>query len=841
MQKITAILLIVACLCDPIRAEKAADESAALVASFSARDIAPVGLAWSRLVASRVSVLPEEIRHGLLDIVADAEGRIWAAQKQGAELQVLENANWRSVKPKGLPANLIAKAITKLKDGSIACLWKDTSAPKLYQVSWHTGAKNTLPVKVEMELREPRLLPLEDDGLLITHEGREVLRISKDGADTETLVLPERLLVSPDSKPGSSNDAEYAMLHAVEHEGALWFWNPALREPVHRWRLRGLVKCKGSSFSLVDLKMPDKYRAISAVTPREGKLTIAVAGLLVMDYIEGREDQTGFSGHEDLQFIEQFFKAGDTWHFLSVPRPDLVEIEPSGGINNQLMVKRERYYDPEKQTSVLVAMVKNQEGGITLRRRTVKLDSEPFFGWSDRPVLATADGFWCGTRDGAMFFPNESKAEPIVLGGRQVVRMIQVDENHMLMLSENGDATLRPLKAVKEESSTVARIEKMKTGSFLVDDGAGRVLGRLPDGSFCRWDQDGTRQPLEVPENVLALRTNMLANDGAGQTWLWPREGGPAAVLDQTSGKWEVFQDPRKALETRMRAGSKLQIHDWPGYAPFASAAKPQQIAFLRMDGSLHLFDGGQWQSWQANQIGGADAKATGGPFFNAKGLLTLSLGFMDHQLTDGKRWEEIGSSDIENLRLNNTDDPQPPEVCPVEPHRVTCTAYDRHGVCWMRDYDSRLWKCFQGAAAVFLEPGSADDPLHGESCRIYETQVTDSGHAFLRIGLSWDSDEDYLCVRPRFPAPVSEAKLAQVSADTATISLGKAEWHVWRVDGGKWSLATKEREAVLAGLDPGQHEIEVLAVNAEITPAPKSAKLLCKISKTAPQNSKNQ
>ena len=133
--------------------------------------------------------------------------------------------------------------------------------------------------------------------------------------------------------------------------------------------------------------MPDKYRAISAVTPREGKLTIAVAGLLFMDYIEGREDQTGFSGHEDLQFIEQFFKAGDTWHFLSVPRPDLVEIEPSGGINNQLMVKQERYYDPEKQTSVLVAMVKNQEGGITLRRRTVS--------WTLSPSLAGRTGrFW---------------------------------------------------------------------------------------------------------------------------------------------------------------------------------------------------------------------------------------------------------------------------------------------------------------------------------------------------------------------------------------------------------------------------------------------------------------
>jgi hypothetical protein len=331
----------------------------------------------------------------------------------------------------------------------------------------------------------------------------------------------------------------------------------------------------------------------------------------------------------------------------------------------------------------------------------------------------------------------------------------------------------------------------------------------------------------------------MLAADGTGQAWLWPKQDGPAAVLDLTSRQWEVFPDPRKALEARLRAGSKLLLHDWPGYAPFAAVSMPKQIAFMRMDGALNFFDGSQWQSWLASDITGVDSSATGAPFFDHSGTLTFSVRFIDRQLIQGRHWQAIGDTDPEAHPINNTKSPTPPEGCPVEPHRVTCTAYDRHGVCWMRDYDMRLWKCFHGAAAIFMEHGSKDDPLHGDSCKIYEAHVTDSGHAFLRIALSADDEQDYLHVRPRHPVPVSEAKLDQVSGSSAKLKFGKAEWHVWRVDGGKWSAATKEREAVLAGLEPGGHEIEVLALNAEITPAIKTAKLPCHIAESISKGSK--
>jgi hypothetical protein len=112
----------------------------------------------------------------------------------------------------------------------------------------------------------------------------------------------------------------------------------------------------GTSLNVVDLKMPDKYRAISVVAPRDGKLTIAVAGLLVMDYVEGLAKQTGFGGHEDLNYIEQVFKAGDSWHMVGTPKPDLVEFTPSTGINSQLMVNTKRYFDPEERGTVLIAM-----------------------------------------------------------------------------------------------------------------------------------------------------------------------------------------------------------------------------------------------------------------------------------------------------------------------------------------------------------------------------------------------------------------------------------------------------------------------------------------------------
>ncbi|MBK8039003.1 MAG: hypothetical protein IPK22_18010 [Verrucomicrobiaceae bacterium] len=787
----------------------------------------------------------QDVRKGIADIVSDGEGRIWAyLTRWGAELQVLEKGRWRSVRPQGFakPDRVEPKALTRLKDGSIACLWQDRSAKKLFHVTWHAAKEDVPPVTLAVDLSRPILLPLEDGGLLITHEGREVLRLRKGRADSQTTLLPESLWVPPEARSDGSSSSGHAKVHAVEHAGALWLWNPALREPVHLWRLRGLVKMTGTALNQVDLKMPDKYRAISVVTPRDGKLTIAVAGLLVMDYVEGLAKQTGFSGHEDLNYIEQFFKAGGTWNMVGTPKPDLVEFTPSTGINSQVMVNTKRYFDPEERGTVLVAMSTAEQNNLKMHRRTPKLDTEPLFGWWDRPVLETEEGFWCGSQDGALFFPSDSKKKPLVMGARQVVGLQKADAKNMLVLFQNGEAVLKPLKPEKEETEgkpAIARIERMKTGSYLVDDGAGSVMGRSPNGLFCRWDQEGNRQPLEVPESVLAMRTHMLAADGTGQAWLWPKQDGPAAVLDLPSGQWEVFPDPKKALEARLRAGSKLLLHDWPGYAPFAAVSRPKQIAFMRMDGTLHFFDGGQWQSWQPPQIGGEGARATGAPFFDSSGLLTIPLEFTDHQLIDGKRWQEAGVSDIENNTINNTRSPTPPEGCPVEPHRVTCTAYDRHGVCWMRDYDMRLWKCFHGAAAIFMEHGSKDDPLHGDSCKIYEAHVTDSGHAFLRIALSADDEQDYLHVRPRHPVPVSEAKLDQVSGDTAKLRLGKAEWHVWRVDGGKWSAATKEREAVVTGLEPGGHEIEVLALNAEITPAIKTAKLTCHITESSSKGSK--
>jgi hypothetical protein len=107
----------------------------------------------------------------------------------------------------------------------------------------------------------------------------------------------------------------------------------------------------------------------------------------------------------------------------------------------------------------------------------------------------------------------------------------------------------------------------------------------------------------------------------------------------------------------------------------------------------------------------------------------------------------------------------------------------------------------------------------------LYEVRSDLSGNAFLRLEYGTGGGK-YLAVRARLPQPESVATVREVRADTAQLTFGGAAWHAWRVDGGAWSQATDKKERVMTGLLPGGHELEVMAYNADLTPAKASAKL---------------
>lgn len=153
---------------------------------------------------------------------------------------------------------------------------------------------------------------------------------------------------------------------------------------------------------------------------------------------------------------------------------------------------------------------------------------------------------------------------------------------------------------------------------------------------------------------------------------------------------------------------------------------------------------------------------------------------------------------------------------------KVTSTAYDRHGVCWMGDADGRFWKCIHGRTVPVLQ---ADEPAPSMTGHVFEVRTDLDGNAFLRLQYGAVGGR-YMAVRSRLPVPESVATVRKVSADMAQFTFGGAAWHAWRVDGGGWSQATDQKERVVTGLLPGEHVLEVMAYNADLTPARASAKL---------------
>lgn len=220
------------------------------------------------------------------------------------------------------------------------------------------------------------------------------------------------------------------------------------------------------------------------------------------------------------------------------------------------------------------------------------------------------------------------------------------------------------------------------------------------------------------------------------------------------------------------------------------------------------------------SDIAGHDARVTGAPFFDAGGRFTISINRRDWRLLPDGKWQ-VGDTTADSERVYHSEEAQPPPDCPVE--RVSSTAYDRFGVCWLSDAQRRLWKCVHGRAVPVLQPGEPN-PLP-DGAHLYEVRSDLVGNAFLRLQFGWHG-ERYLAVRARLPQPESAVKLLEVIADTARIAFGKATWHAWRVDVGAWSQATDRQDHLLTGLLPGPHEIEVMAYNADLTPAPASARL---------------
>ncbi|WP_395735471.1 hypothetical protein [Prosthecobacter sp.] len=766
----------------------------------------------------------EESRDRIMSIVADGEHHVWGIfGSQGARLALLKEGRWSLVTPKNFPETLRALQIARLSDGSVACLWRDEAREDVHALSRHTTTSHQVIVSGPARLPQPLLLPLAEGGMLVTAASRELFCIPKAGAQPEHITLDEKLFIPPKKNDDGSPRTDVLQVQAVQDaRGSVWLWCPAMRSVDWMWRLRGMGRLANKQLRLQQFPGASPEQPISVLAPwKDGHLAIAVAGTGWFDFDDEKHHVTSFQGTGDeMKYVERIFSAGSGWHFITTPRPTETTVEGSMAFNGQMVFSEQRFYDPLKRTSALFSLHDS-----TLELRTWKLDAEPEFGWTDRPVIQARDGFWTCAGTCLAFVPYDPK-----LPLRRVDWRHGLDVSEPRELAQSGDSELAvldrrtgkvhllSLNQLPVEPAAL-RVDRLETLSLLLEDSQGRIWGRLADGAFQCWE-DGRWQTLKVPEALSTMNDHAFVADSHDQGWLVPMHQGAAAVCDFATREWSVFESLQAALTAKMHPGDALKLRDFPSLAPISSTETPCQIAFMRKAGSLHHFDGHRWRDWTLADVAGPDARFTSSLSF-AGPQLSVAISGRRWKLVPEGRWQSTEDEPEVEDNIYRYQEISPPSDCPVL--KITSTAYDRYGVCWLTDKAGGFWKSIPGCTVPMLQPGESIPALAG--MHLYDVRSDLNGNAFLRLRFGWQGGL-HLAVRSRLPLPETVAALTKVQADTAHLTFGAGAWHTWRIDGGAWSLATDQKERAIIGLLPGPHEFEVLAYNADLTPAKASVKL---------------
>ncbi|MGV3658935.1 MAG: hypothetical protein ACO1TE_02090 [Prosthecobacter sp.] len=764
---------------------------------------------------------------GTMSLAADDTGNVWLTLPRGGPaLARFGRGKWRVVKPAGFADSLRASQLLRLANGRVACLWKDVGRSEAWVLSQHRGEEHSNWCYLELKCEQPRLLPLADGGVLITEAGRSVLRIRPDRT-VERFELPESLFIAPKKNDdGSTSDTRvHVQVHAVQDKrGKIWLWSYAMKPLEYQWRLRGLVRLEDGSFQPEKLGDIDGATPLSAIVPWEaGTLAVAVSGRGLFQFDSVRQSARQIEIQSDeLKHIEKIFRAHGDWHFITTPRPPETRIEVSKTFSGTMVLHTHRFHDPEKRSTAILRFRQKKLEVITW-----KLDAEAEFGWADRPVVETPEGFWTCAKDSGLLFITQEEG---VLARRPfdwrnglplpAPRLLAKAGDYLVAADALSSSAIAITAKAPSPLPVPSRVDVVESSSLLLEDTQGGFFGVLQDGKFHRW-KAGHWEKMQGPAHMDAMAGNELVEDG-GQAWFIPRADGLAAVCDLATGEWQEFDSLEQALEARLKPGGRMLPPNYLFPSAIASAAgQDRRIGFLRHTGTLHLFDSGGWRTWRLSDIAGPDARIDAVLRFDAAGALAAPIGSVWWKLDASGQWRRTEESTEGAEPLHDRRGPVVPEGCPVK--EVVTAAYDRLGVCWLTDNQHLLWKCVHGAAVPVLQPGEINPVAQGLS--LEQALLDAEGNAFLTVHTRGD-DRRYLIVRPRLPQPESKAGLKEVDADTVRFEFGDASWHAWRVDGGKWSTATRQKAAALSSLTPGVHELEVMAYNDDLTPAPRPATL---------------
>lgn len=765
------------------------------------------------------ALVPASAQEHFPGLAQDGTGRVWSIPPGVPQsLSRLKGADWQTEQFTEV-GKLVAKSLTALSDGSVACLWGMAwNNPGGSALSRHRGDRPAVVTTGLPNLKEPRLVELSDGTLVITESGPSLVLVPKKG-DMRVLTIADDLFHHTQKE--YNDQRQYQPIYAVE-DGAqrLWLWSNA-GAGLGKRQLGTFIRLEGGKLArhVISEVKPDADIS-EMVRVDAGHLWFAQggAGIYSLDIETGAVkllSRTVPKGNDQgLAWVEQIFKEGDDWFAVVYPKPTTNEyVEVKSGISNVFATVSRRSYDTSQPCGRLLRY-KEGEWDVLL----TGLDARPRFGWRERPHATSAEGLLLGSHETGPWLASRPGGAPALQHSwetnfplKDAVKFTPLGEGKMRALASTDEVAVAPIEPVP---SNPRGLQRFTSALGAVEDSKGNLWCMRDKETLVKWDGESWKE--QAPPKLNSRNDTQWWGDDRDQGWYFG-DNDKAAICDFATGTWKKYPGRDAALVAQLPHGTHLNYVGQQYWLPVYSGTG--QIAWLSGFDGLHFYDGTKWRKWTMREIASEPQQLEGAPFFNSEHQLCMPMGPSNYtwDAADGA-WQAVPRSATEGDRAVNTERTViVPEDCPLP--KPASGANDSLGTAWITSPTGELFRAVPGRTVQVLTKEEPNPFRFGR--RVRQALLDARGGVMLLIS-GWQEERvEYLYIPAKAPLPMLTAKMQAVGGDTARVLLttepAGETWFSWQVDDGPWQPVQQEKTVTLTKLASGKHRLAMRAYNTEL------------------------
>ncbi|RYX82050.1 hypothetical protein EON83_21310 [bacterium] len=768
---------------------------------------------------SKLARINEAIARTHIEAVQqDSTGEIWGLQSsKGGTLFKWNGSKWNPYpfKPAG---KLYPLEIQRVSDGSILCLWGagsvyDSKGPSL--LTEHQGNTSSVLATWQDRMFPPYRLFRTQRATWLTTTGTKIYRVENGELRSVYTVEPEQLHVAVPEEPLIPTVEKNSLEALEDGKGHIWFWSNELTRGYNYLSLRGLLEYDGDNW-IHHPNFPgvEDKPYTSVVAPRDGTFWLGVgdAGLFELNTqtLTGKRftDPEKYA-FEDVQTIQQ---VGGVWYLVAdsplyhAPNDDYSQRQ------SDLWRWQDSPSTPASPTrGHFERILRGLDYGGSFSQR------------ANRPLLATKSGLWIGSMNGGVWWMPFGQPRPAVhIDWRRQFfyspSTLLLQRDGRLLASQIGITTpdLRPYLNIPATQTP----QTFHVYGGVTED-RNHHLWRIPNLSQRVVEEwDGSRwRSYPIPATYPIEDLFYISPDTRGRIWLFPDSDTKAvALLDPTKGTWQLFPDFLQATQSQLKlfgyeGASRLKIGDGKYLTPRFSSTK--RIAFLSPDEKLFLFDGQKWHNWKFVAITNATLWENyhwdQAPYFNPAGVLCIDISNDTWEWTSAEKW----------TKHETTRHQFSPPLTPIPPpghdeDSIHSIVRDSSGAIWMTK-DQQLWRAAWGLCEPIFTP---DTPHPFQSTNTLKAVlIAPDSIPLLAAGPNWFTEYTWVPSTP----PDTKISVTQQDKNSFRVRLsapplGKEKhWFRWRLDEEEWSKPQTEQTILVDFVPPGNHRLQVAAINAQL------------------------